>query len=181
MVFLIALLPLAVLAFMVYCAFKESKVTGVYKAFGVYGRIYAYITMTGMIGGTFALIGMLIGLFQAENIELWAVIGEVITVVALTALGYYMYSVAKRKCPEFLRKKLFISMLITALGVGVKISVFFIGAVWEITKPREVVDSHGNRLYVFNGEVYAPNGDHVGSSSGANEFRPNSNYNPDLD
>ena len=44
------------------CAKKESKVTSLYSSFGVYGRIYAYITISLMVGALMALAGGILAL-----------------------------------------------------------------------------------------------------------------------
>ena len=47
MALILALIPLVLI---VVCFVKESKVTGLYKAFGVYGRLYGYLTTTFLMG-----------------------------------------------------------------------------------------------------------------------------------
>lgn len=69
----------------------------------------------------------------------------------------------------------FLSMIITGLGVAVKIALFFIGSIWKLITPEEVFDSQGNSLYVYGGTAYDHTGQNVGTVSGS-QFTPNSNY-----
>lgn len=164
--FLIVLIPV-VLVFI--CAFKESKVTAVYKAFGVYGRFSAFITMSFILAAVASLTGGILSMVffpeEYENSGILEVVYTAAQSAIVGAFGIYLFKRTSAKCPQMLRKKLFISMLITAIGVGAKICAFFLPIIWKMTGPKEMVDANGKRLLVYNGEVYDENGNHLGTAS----------------
>lgn len=150
-----AILAIAFLVICAVCAVKESKVTGTYKAFGVYGRIAAYFSMFAPLG----LIMFVVSFFEDSFADQrW-------TMLILALVGTLFYVFAYLKCPAFLKKKLIISMLISGLGVSIKICLFFIGAVWTLVGPQEMQDSDGKTVYVYEGEVYDGDGNHVGTAN----------------
>ncbi len=173
----VSILAFAFIIFTGYCAIRESSVTGTYKAFGVYGRFYAYFAGGLFLSGICGLIGGILPIFSEEGFDFLGFLGSLLYCAFCCGISYYMYIRAKSNCPEFLQKKLLISMIITALGVGAKVCFFFFGAIWSITGPRTVTDSTGRELLVYDGEVYTPDGRHVGSCTGYNEFVPNREYN----
>ena len=89
-------------------------------------------------------------------------IGGVIAAV-LMFIGIRMYTAAKKSCPSGLRKKLFISMVITAFGCGMKIVLFFMPMIWALTEPTEIIVSDGSKMTVLGQDVYDRNGNLVGS------------------
>lgn len=144
------------LVVMVLCAVKESKVTGLYRAFGVYGRIAAYFSLFCPIG-----VVMFITSFFMEDIG-W---GERAGFLGAAIIGALFYLNALRKCPSFLKAKCIPAMLISGIGVCIKICLFFIGAVWKVAGPQEVTDANGQTLYVYSHNVYTPSGELVGKAS----------------
>jgi len=149
------ILAIAFLVICVVCAAKESKVTGTFKAFRVYGRIAAYFGLFAPMG----LIMFIASFFVPELAEQrWMML-------ILAAFGAIFYVVAFLKCPDFLKKKLIPCMMLSGFGLCVKICIFFIGAVWKLTGPQEMVDSDGNTVYVISGEVYDGGGNHLGTAN----------------
>lgn len=150
-------------ALFIICAFKESATTGLYKTFGVYGRIKAFLVFNFGFGGllsTVALPFMIVtghteGLATALG---GAVIGDAVSIAA------FAHSYAK--CPEMLKPRLFVSMLISGLGVTTKVTffflVFFFHTIWALEGPREMVDERGVPVYVYNGYVYDRTGWKIG-------------------
>ncbi|MGI5894208.1 MAG: hypothetical protein ACOX6P_06390 [Candidatus Merdivicinus sp.] len=151
-------MPFAIilLVLMIFCALKESKVTGLYRTFGVYGRIAAYFSLFCPIG-----IGVFLSSFFMEESS-WTERGAAL---AIAVFGALFYLNALRKCPSFLKVKCIPAMIISGIGVCVKIFLFFIGSVWKVTGPKEVTDSNGQTLYVYDHNVYTSNGTLVGKAS----------------
>lgn len=146
-----AVFSILFLALIILSATKESKTTGLYKTFGVYGRFKAYLFLFLPMG----IIAFVAAFFDDA-------MGFPGTYLLLAAFGALIYWSAYRKCPDFLKKKLFISMCISGLGVCIKIIFFFISAVWTLTGPQEMVDSSGNTVYYYSGNVYSSNGTLLG-------------------
>ena len=147
------ILAIAFLVICVVCACMESRVTGTYKAFGVYGRIAAYFGLFAPMG-----LGMFIASFFVRDLadQRWLMLG-------LGLFGSLIYLFVYLKCPEFLKKKVIISMLISGFGLCVKLAFFFIAAVWTLTGPQQVEDADGNTILIYGGEVYSSSGEHIGT------------------
>lgn len=166
------ILVLVFLALAVICAFKESKVTGPYKACKVYGRFKAYLaldfTFAGLTMAVASLIGTITGSESMKESGMYGVVSILMGLV-LVALGVLLYWTSYKKCPDFLKKKCVVSMLITGLGVTMKICVFFLGFVWSVTMPQTFTTEDGNEVYVFaDGDVYDPATGKTGRRTGAN-------------
>lgn len=152
----------------VYGFFQESKVTGLYKSANVYGRLYAWIffmLIYGVLGClAFAVMSIVIGAESAGETIALLLVGLV--GAALCGFGgFWMYKIAYIKCPEPLRKKLLISLIISAVGFSAKIFLWFIPKVWNLVGPQERTGANGEKLYLYHGEVYDQNWHHVGSAS----------------
>ncbi|MGM9637360.1 MAG: hypothetical protein ACI3YK_05170 [Eubacteriales bacterium] len=145
----------------IFCAVKESKVTGLYKAFGVYGRVYAYFALSFIVGIVAFFVSVIACIVSGE----FSGILYSFFYLIIGAIGVYLYWRAYRKCPDFLKKKLIPSMILSGLGVGLKVCLFFIGAVWKMFGPQEVVDSDGKTLLVYDGYVYDTSGNRIGVAS----------------
>lgn len=176
--FIFFLIPVVLI---IICAFKESKVTSVYKTFKVYGRVYAYLTTTFLLMPVMALVGIVISIVisaseGASDYVISSLMGFIVMGVVGCVVGIVLYKRAKSKCPVFLRKKLLTSILTTGLGVGVKICLFFLPFVWSLTAPKEVTLGNGRRGFIHGNEVYDKDGNHIGTVAGPNEFTPNRNY-----
>lgn len=135
MQFIIVLLAVAFLAACAVCAFKESRITGTYKAAGVYGRIKAYLALDFTAAGAVAALGGIAGLFTEEGRAqgVGSLLGYIAIGAVLLALGVFIYMRAYAKCPPALKKKCISSMILSGLGVSIKIAVFFIPAVWALS------------------------------------------------
>lgn len=149
-------LAIAILVIGVICAVKESKVTGLYKTFGVYGRLTAYFGIYCPLG-----IGAFIASFFIDGIS----IGQGFLFLGLAVFGAFFYWNAYRKCPDFLKKKCIPSMIVSGLGITVKLCLFFFGFVWKIVGPKEMQTESGETVYVYGGDVYDGSGRKIGVAS----------------
>ncbi|MGN1020297.1 MAG: hypothetical protein ACI4O7_07965 [Aristaeellaceae bacterium] len=175
MALVLALIPLVLI---IVCFVKESSVTGLYKTFGVYGRLYGYLTTTFLLGSVCLLGGGIASMFvdTGESAGVGGLLLALLGAAVCLAIGVFMFLGARMKCPEFLRGKLLISMLITGFGVAAKICLFFLGFVWKLVEPTSVTLANGQSAYIYCGEVYSSNGLHLGTVNGNSTFTPNSNY-----
>ena len=175
----LAVLAIAFVVVSIVCAVKESKVTGLYKTFGVYGRFKAYIALDFVGGGlaTFliaiiSLVNPSIGFFtSAVDAFVFIALG-----VVLFLIGVLIYWRTWSKCPEMLKSRCVISMIITGLGVAMKLCVFFFVAVWKVAGPKEIVTSHGVKGFVYKGEVYDEAGNHIGVVSDVGQMTADREY-----
>lgn len=140
----------------ILCSFAESKTTGLFQTFGVYGRFTAYLGIMCPLG-----IAMFISSFFEEDIS----ISQGFSFLVPAAIGAFFIWNAYRKCPVFLKKKCIPYMMISGLGANVKLLLFFIGAVWEVVGPKEMEDGLGNTVYVYDGNVYDSSGKKIGIAS----------------
>lgn len=163
----------------VICYSKESKVTGLYKTFNVYGRFSAYITVAFMLAPIITIYSFIEALLRQENLdsELWF---QLFAGIICGVIGFFLFNRIRAKCPEFLRKKLLISLLTTTFGVSLKILLFFISSTWELIGPKNAVLANGQNGFIYDGEVFTEDGTHVGTMSGEGEFTPNKNYLGDI-
>ncbi len=128
------------LVLVIICAFKESKTTGLYKSYGVYGRLKAYLALDFALLGIAALIGGIALPFLSGDLK--EVVDQGIPPIAMIAfglvflaLGVAIYYFTYRKCPDELKGKCIISMIISGMGVACKIAVFFLPFVWALSAP----------------------------------------------
>lgn len=135
---LIFLLVFVVLA--LFCAFKESKTTGLYKSYGVYGRLKAYLALDLALVGVLGTVGGIILPFLSGDAK--ELVDQGMPPLAMIAMGLVclaigvaIYYLTYRKCPEPLKKKCVISMIISGMGVACKIAVFFLPFVWALSVP----------------------------------------------
>lgn len=147
-----AILAIAFLVICVIAAAKESKITGLYKTFGVYGRFTAYLSLFAPMG-----LGMFIASFFMDDMgaERWMFL-------AMGLFGCLLCAFVYIKCPEFLKKKVIFALLFSGFGLCIKLCIFFIGSVWRLTGPTVVVGEGGEELYVVGNEVYNGRGDKIG-------------------
>lgn len=150
-----AILLLIPVVLCLICAFKESSVTATFKANKVYGRLSAYLALDFTIVGILALVSVFVpalgeytGMNGLSGIGMGAV---------LLALGILIYVHAYIKCPDHLKKKCIPSMIVTAMGVTMKICVFFLPFVWKMSLP-DVSDSSEAPEEEKNVEVWKENG-----------------------
>ena len=143
----------------IVCACVESKVIAPYKWFHVFGRFKAYIALDFLIGGLVVLGGMIFGLSESTGIGGFP---GVILGIVLLALAFLLYWTTLRKCPDMLKKKCLLSMIVVGLGVAMKICIFFIVSIWKIAGPKMVQGSDGEAYILYDGDTYLPNGKKVG-------------------
>lgn len=173
---LVLIFSVAILVLMVVCASKESKVTGLYKTFGVYGRFKAYLAldfvMVGVMMGISPIIAMATGYNMVSSGEMTAGSAALFVVVGIVilALGILLYLTSYRKCPDFLKKKCIPSMILSGFGVAIKVCFFFFGFFWKLTGPQEMVSDNGEKVYVYGGYVYDQNGQKVGETTSADTY-----------
>ena len=102
------------------CAALESRTTGLYYAWGVYGRIKAFF-------------------FGSQFIPFLHDLGDMtpaqqrISGLVIITLAILLYLTSLAKCPAHLRGRLFISMLVSGIGVTMKICLFFLPFIWDLT------------------------------------------------
>lgn len=125
---IVIFLPFVFLIICVICAFKESKYTGFFRTIGVYGRIAAYLSTLLPLG-----IIMFIASFFVDGIGTWA---ERIPMLIAALIGAAVVAWSYFKCPVPYRKRLIPCMLVSGLGVALKISLFFLVFVWKLTAPE---------------------------------------------
>lgn len=160
MQFIIVLLAVAFLAACAVCAFKESRITGTYKAAGVYGRIKAYLALDLTAAGVIATLGGIAGLFTKEGRAqgVGSLLGYIVLGAVLLALGVLIYMRAYAKCPPALKKKCISSMILSGLGVSIKVAVFFIPAVWALSTADVSSGDSGGTASAPEVEVWRNNG-----------------------
>lgn len=161
------ILIVAFLVLCVVCAFKESKVIGLYKALGVFGRLKAYLALDLTMAGLAVTIMSIIAAIHPEgDVAVYSGFSAATILLGLAclAIGILIYFLTLRKCPDFLKSRCILDMATVGLGVAMKIFIFFFGAIWEMVKPDEYVDSNGTTVYVMkNGDVYNPATDKMGT------------------
>lgn len=155
-IWVIPVLLLAILC--IFCAFKESKTTGLYKAFGVYGRIKAYLALDFTFCGIMFVIASVAGALTDEdiiNMRVSPYIGVVLG-IALFVLGFLIYWRTYTKCPQPLKSKCISSMLITGMGIALKVGLFFLIFIWKLYEPQRYTTSDGIEIYVDGSLAYDP-------------------------
>lgn len=163
---LLCALMVALAVLLIYCGIKESSVTGVYMNLGVYTRRKAYWFWAFPLTGIVAIVYGITAIVEQEG-------GALIPLVCfgMAALffliSYIMLRGVYKKCPEALKKRVLLDMTISGIGVSAKIAIIFLpiiihslwSIIWEVNKPRFVVDEDGRRLMVVGGdEVYDEQG-----------------------
>lgn len=107
---IITVLVVVFLILCVICAFKESKVTGTYKAFGVYGRVKAYLALDFIFAGLAMAVMGIVSLVSGE-IGAAGALGSMAFGLVLAVLGVWIYYSTWHKCSEVLKSRCIISML----------------------------------------------------------------------
>ena len=137
------------------CAGLESRTTGLYYAWGVYGRIKA-VFFYDFVGSGLMLIGSQFIPFLHDLGGITPFQQRICGLVIIT-LAILIYVTSLAKCPAHLRGGLFISMIISGIGVTMKICLFFLPFVWDLAMPSftKMWDDKGNIVYVTDdGSVY---------------------------
>jgi hypothetical protein len=150
----------------IYCGIKESKVTGVYVALGVYTRRKAYWFWVFPFTGIVAIVYGIDAIVENKG-------GALIPLVCfgLAALfiliSYLILRSVYKKCPNGLKKRVLLDMTVSGIGVAAKIGIIVFpliihslwSIIWEINKPRYVLDENNRKLMVVGGdEVYDEQG-----------------------
>lgn len=137
------------------CAGLESRTTGLYYAWGVYGRIKAFFFYDFVVSGL-----MLIG---SQFIPFLHDLGDMtpsqqrISGLVIITLAILIYVTSLAKCPAHLRGGLFISLIVSGIGITMKICLFFLPFIWDLAMPSftKMRDENGNIVYVTDdGSVY---------------------------
>ena len=177
---IILVFGVAFLACAVFCAFKESSITSPYKTFGIYGRWRAFFAFdfTGL--GIILMFGSIVDMLgydfvlTKEFLELVAPPVLFLCGLILSIIGVLIYVSTYKRCPEDLRGKLIIHMIMTAFGTIIKVGFFwlmFFVKIWGYTLPDYVTGSDGKKYLRYkNGDIYSPNGKRVGNETGNGEF-----------
>lgn len=153
----------AVILFII-CALNESKVTGLYKALGVYGRLRAYLFIDLLFCGIGMILMLPVSVISSGSFSiemLFMLVGGIVCIL----IAIVLYRTALSRCPIQLRGSLLKNMLVSGMGISLKIAVFIFPVVWTLVTPqfREAVDSHGNRVLIdATGTVYTFTGGRVG-------------------
>lgn len=149
-----AIVAIVALVLLALCWSKESKITGTFKALKAYGRITAYLALDFTMVGIVCLLSPVLEKFGFQFME-GPVFLTMLLGVVLLALGIFLYFRAYVKCPDFMKKKCIPCMIISGLGVAVKISLFFLVFAWKLIEPETMVTDNGEEVYVFSdGTVY---------------------------
>lgn len=157
---------------MLLCIRKEKKLIGFYSAIGVCGRWYAFFTgdflLLGVgapVVGVVAIIAKLMG--GLKDAPLGAVLAIALSAVIFLPLGLLMLRNAQKKCPESLRKRLPIDMVIILLGTSFRLGMFFVAFIfhmWFKAHEPRYYEINGKTYYAYPGsdKLYAPGGHEAG-------------------
>ncbi len=141
------------------CAFVESKVTGINKAFGAYGRLRAYLFTDFLLLG----IASIVTAFVMEKPIMGTKTVSILGGLACIVIAVLIFIITLSKCPDMLKGKLFFNMLISGLGIAAKLAIFFIVAIWALHGPKVLVGGDGKTYYQYGHDVYTPEGERVGN------------------
>ncbi len=137
----------------IICAFKESKITGLYKSIGVFGRLKAYFALDLTGAGIALFIMGILGKAEAES-GIGSRLGMIGLGLLCIAIGLLLYITTYKKCPAPFKKKVILDMVVAGLGICLKVGIFFIGAVWILYRPKEITLEDGRRCFLIDGDVY---------------------------
>ena len=127
---------IVVIVLMLVCAFKESSVTATYKANKVYGRLKAYLALDFVAVGIVGILSWFIPQLKDAGFPIF--LGPVCLI-----LGILLYVMAYIKCPQPLKKKCIPCMILSGLGVTIKVCVFFLPFIWRMALPDAGVGASG--------------------------------------
>ena len=164
------ILIIVVIAASIYCIWRESEVTAVYKAFNVYGKFKAYL-FTNFI--CVAIVGVVLFICSiASKIESdFAILGIFLIIIGVL-VSSLVYRSAKSNCPDgYLKDKLMINMIISGWGSGFKSIFFFLNVFAKAVEPKKYIDEDGKIVYVhIDDKVYDECGNLVGKKTDSNTY-----------
>lgn len=126
--------PIIMLVILAVCAFKESSFTGIYKANKAYGRITAYLAFDLTAVGIAGVLSLFVPALKEMGFPIPLSLG-------CLALGIILYILAYIKCPQPLKKMCIPCMIVSGMGITLKIALFFLPFVWKLSSPDPVVTS----------------------------------------
>ena len=172
---LMAVMTVAIVAFfvmMLLCIKKEKKLIGFYSAIGVCGRWYASITadflLLGIGAPVVSAVAIMAKLFGGlKDVPLGAMLAIALSAVIFLPLGLLMLRNAQKKCPESLRKRLPLDMVIILLGTSFRLGLFFLAFIfhmWFKAHEPRYYEVNGKTYYAYPGsdKLYAPGGFEAG-------------------
>ena len=148
-------LPVIFLIACIFAAFRESKVTAIYKTLNIYTRLSAYLALDFTMAGLFLYIASaFLPLFSDTSVNALSSFPGIIGGALLFGAGLVLYVRAYRRCPDSLKKKLIPSMIITGLGVSMKICLFFLPSIWHLTTGQETIYVPHKMRHTSTGELF---------------------------
>lgn len=162
---IVMILPFIFLIICAICAFKESKYTGFFRTIGVYGRIAAYFSTLFPLGIIMFIVSFFVKDF-AMGAERWSLLIAAAIGAAVIAWSYF-------KCPAPYKKRLIPCMLVSGLGVALKVAFFFLVFVWKLTAPEVAQLEDGTTVCIdpWNGDVIDPSTGRTGHRDPSNPNR----------
>ena len=162
---------LVILILAAICATKESEITGFYKSIGLFGRGKAYFCLDFVVFAPIAAVICLVTLIyemikKAGTAYYLYLLALLAFFVIFSLIGFAMLNSIRKKCPAGLKDRVVKDLFTAGLGISMKIAFFFIASVWALMGPQAVTGSNGMSYYIYQGEVYTPGGEHVGTMDG---------------
>lgn len=152
--------------FLFRCRKKEREISDKLEFFGVTTRLYTFINMSLFLAGCGAIIYGVLSLLWDGNIL--GLLTSLCGAAIVFFFGWKMYKGCLARCPEHLRKKLFGMMFMAAIGMGMRIGLFFL----------PMIASHGMKVFeAEDGNTYVVDGLDVRDKDG----RIVGKYNPSSD
>ncbi len=161
---------LALLVFIIYSAVKVKKIAGFYKEMQMFGRVYAFFTFLFLADSVFIAISSII-MFALNQIEILHLLLLLVIAVGCGVAGVFMYMRVYKKCPDELKKRLLLDIIIIGLGSVTRVYLFvfaiFIHTWYELNKPVQYTLYNGDVVYKYpdSNDVYDRHGYKVGRLS----------------
>ena len=171
MLYLLLALYVVLFVFMIISMKKEKAIIGFYKAQGLFGRAYAYFFCDFLAVGICVIVASIISSDMIiSEIGVIGLLAGIIFGLALIGVSVLMYIRVYKKCPGELRKRLFMDLLMAAVGFSTRVALFvlviFIHTWFELNKPTEYV-VNGRTVYAYPGskDLYDSSGFKVGEAN----------------
>ena len=144
------------LAVSIICFSKEPKITAVYKEEKIFGRVYAYFTLSFAVSVPLVIVNVIAGSIKGSMIAVY-----LIAMVIFGAAAVYMCLRVYKKAPAYLKKRCILDLFICGFGVSFRLSLLFlrlfIKTWFTLTMPTEHMLVNGQRVYIFpDGSAYNP-------------------------